>query len=53
MFTLALFLKQSYMSNASDHLPAEAAAKPIHWVHTPGLGGRCIAALESTIKLIQ
>jgi len=25
--------------NASDHLPAGAAAKTSHWVHTPGVRG--------------
>ena len=34
------------MPNASDHLPAGAAAKAIHCLHTPGARGRCIVSLD-------
>ena len=33
------------LSNASDHLPAGAGVKAIHWLHIPGERGRCIASL--------
>ena len=35
--------------NAGDHLPAGAATMAIHWVHTLGVRGRCIASLGITI----
>jgi hypothetical protein len=39
------------LSNARDHLHAGANAKAIHWVHTPGVRGRCIASLGDMAAL--
>ena len=40
--------RKGHPSNASDHLPAGAIARAIHWVHTFGERDRCIASLEWT-----
>jgi len=38
-------------SNASDHLPARAAVKVIHWMHICEARVRCIAPLDSFMRL--